>query len=203
MAQALARGSRITGTQRTELAAELGRRYAAGESLRAIAEDTGRSFGFVHGLVKESGVDLRGRGGATRAPAARRAAAARAGRAAPAGADGAAPAAGKPRRTRTPAVAPLDRTGPTVEAVRADDAPAGAGMGTAKAGKVGKAAKPGKAGKAGKKEDGAGSGKKATAKAQEKLAKAAEKAEKLAKAAKKTGAGKKSGTKKSGTKGAR
>ena len=71
MAEALARGSRVTGAQRAELAARLGQRYAAGESIRAIAEGTGRSFGFVHGLVKESGVDLRSRGGATRGPAAR------------------------------------------------------------------------------------------------------------------------------------
>jgi hypothetical protein len=71
VAEALARGSRITGTKRAELATELGQRYSAGESIRAIAEDTGRSFGFVHGLVKESGVDLRSRGGATRGPAAR------------------------------------------------------------------------------------------------------------------------------------
>ena len=94
MAEALARGSRITGTQRADLAARLGRRYAAGESIRAIAEDTGRSFGFVHGLVKESGVDLRGRGGATRGPAARSAAAG---------------------RTHRPAVAPLDGTTAPVE----------------------------------------------------------------------------------------
>lgn len=70
MAEALAKGSRITGTRRTELAAELGQRYGAGESIRAIAETTGRSFGFVHGLIKESGVEVRGRGGATRGSAA-------------------------------------------------------------------------------------------------------------------------------------
>ena len=70
MAEALAKGSRITGTQRTELAAELAQRYGAGESIRAIAETTGRSFGFVHGLIKESGVEVRGRGGATRGAAA-------------------------------------------------------------------------------------------------------------------------------------
>jgi hypothetical protein len=64
--EALAKGSRITGTQRTELAAALAQRYADGESLRALADDTGRSFGFVHGLIKESGVQVRGRGGATR-----------------------------------------------------------------------------------------------------------------------------------------
>lgn len=83
MAEALARGSRITGTQRAELAARLGQRYAAGESIRAIAEGTGRSFGFVHGLVKESGVDLRSRGGATRGPAARKAVRAQASSVAP------------------------------------------------------------------------------------------------------------------------
>jgi hypothetical protein len=66
----LVKGSRITGTQRTELAAELAQRYGAGESIRAIAEATGRSFGFVHGLIKESGVEVRGRGGATRGAAA-------------------------------------------------------------------------------------------------------------------------------------
>jgi Helix-turn-helix domain len=70
VAEALAKGSRITGTQRTELAAELAQRYGAGESIRAIAEATGRSFGFVHGLIKESGVEVRGRGGATRGAAA-------------------------------------------------------------------------------------------------------------------------------------
>lgn len=65
---ALAKGSRITGDQRSTLAAEFGQRYAEGDSIRAIAEESGRSFGFVHGLLKESGVDLRGRGGATRGP---------------------------------------------------------------------------------------------------------------------------------------
>ena len=70
MAAALARGSRITGTDRQQLAVQLGQRYAGGESIRAIAENTGRSFGFVHGLVKESGVTIRGRGGATRGAAA-------------------------------------------------------------------------------------------------------------------------------------
>jgi hypothetical protein len=66
VAKALAKGSRITGTQRTELASRYARRYAAGESIRKIADDAGRSFGFVHGVLKEAGVELRGRGGATR-----------------------------------------------------------------------------------------------------------------------------------------
>ena len=66
MAKALAKGSRITGTQRETLAGQYAKRYAAGDSIRKIADDAGRSFGFVHGVLKESGTALRGRGGATR-----------------------------------------------------------------------------------------------------------------------------------------
>jgi hypothetical protein len=64
----LTKGARITGDQRSSLAAAFGERYAGGESIRSIAEDTGRSYGFVHGVLKESGATLRGRGGATRGP---------------------------------------------------------------------------------------------------------------------------------------
>ena len=66
MAKALAKGSRISGAQRTTLAAQYAKRYASGESIRKIADDAGRSYGFVHDVLKESGVSLRGRGGATR-----------------------------------------------------------------------------------------------------------------------------------------
>ena len=106
VAGALARGSRITGSERQELAAELAERYAAGESLRTLAEDTGRSFGFVHGLVKESGVELRSRGGATRGAAAeaRRAAVAQT----RAGAAGATTAAGKDAKKPKAAKRPKD-----------------------------------------------------------------------------------------------
>jgi hypothetical protein len=38
-----------------------------GSSIRSIAADTGRSYGFVHRVLTESGATLRGRGGATRA----------------------------------------------------------------------------------------------------------------------------------------
>jgi hypothetical protein len=65
---ALTKGARITGDQRSSLGAAFGQRYAAGESIRSIAIDTGRSYGFVHGVLKESGASLRGRGGATRGP---------------------------------------------------------------------------------------------------------------------------------------
>ena len=73
---ALTKGARITGDQRTSLAQTFGERYAGGESIRSIAQDTGRSYGFVHGVLKESGAALRGRGGATRGPRAAGAAAA-------------------------------------------------------------------------------------------------------------------------------
>ena len=66
MATTLTKGSRITGAQRSDLSSELASRYERGESIRQIAEETGRSYGFVHGVLKESGVQLRGRGGATR-----------------------------------------------------------------------------------------------------------------------------------------
>jgi hypothetical protein len=62
----LTKGARITGADRQAVSAQLAERYQAGESIRALAQETGRSFGFVHGVIKESGVPLRGRGGATR-----------------------------------------------------------------------------------------------------------------------------------------
>jgi hypothetical protein len=62
----LAKGARITGADRQSLGAQLAERYQAGDSIRTLAQETGRSFGFVHGVIKESGVSLRGRGGATR-----------------------------------------------------------------------------------------------------------------------------------------
>ncbi|GAA1770153.1 transcriptional regulator [Streptomonospora sp. PA3] len=66
MAETLKKGTRVTGTERSELASELKRRYDEGESIRSLAAATGRSYGFVHRLLTEAGVTLRGRGGATR-----------------------------------------------------------------------------------------------------------------------------------------
>lgn len=37
--------------------------YTGGMSLRAIASDTGRSYGWVHRTLTEAGVDMRPRGG--------------------------------------------------------------------------------------------------------------------------------------------
>ena len=39
---------------------------ASGASIRDLASETGRSYGFVHRMLSEAGVALRGRGGATR-----------------------------------------------------------------------------------------------------------------------------------------
>ena len=66
MAQELKKGARITGAQRDKLASELRKKYDAGQSIRALAESSGRSYGFVHRILSESGTTLRGRGGATR-----------------------------------------------------------------------------------------------------------------------------------------
>jgi len=62
----LKKGSRVTGGERDRLAVELRRKYDSGESIRALASSTGRSYGFVHRMLSESGASLRGRGGATR-----------------------------------------------------------------------------------------------------------------------------------------
>jgi hypothetical protein len=62
----LKKGSRVTGGDRDKLAADLKKRYERGESIRLLAESTGRSYGFVHRMLTESGATLRGRGGATR-----------------------------------------------------------------------------------------------------------------------------------------
>ncbi len=62
----LTKGRRVTGAERDKLAADLKKKYAAGASIRELAEGTGRSYGFVHRVLTESGAKLRGRGGATR-----------------------------------------------------------------------------------------------------------------------------------------
>lgn len=62
----LKKGARITGSTRDKLAADLKKKYERGASIRQLAESTGRSYGFVHRVLGESGVFLRGRGGNTR-----------------------------------------------------------------------------------------------------------------------------------------
>jgi hypothetical protein len=69
VADSLKKGTRVTGADRAKLAADLRKRYDAGESIRSLAASTGRSYGFVHRILTENGASLRGRGGATRGKA--------------------------------------------------------------------------------------------------------------------------------------
>lgn len=69
MADTLKKGSRVAGGDRDRLSADLRRKYDSGSSIRTLAEATGRSYGFVHRILTESGATLRGRGGATRGAA--------------------------------------------------------------------------------------------------------------------------------------
>ena len=69
MAETLKKGTRVTGADRVKLASDLKKRYNSGESIRSLAASTGRSYGFIHRILSESGVALRGRGGATRGKA--------------------------------------------------------------------------------------------------------------------------------------
>jgi hypothetical protein len=59
-----AKGSRVTGAARDKLGTDLRKKYEGGKSIRDLAAETGRSYGFVHRVLSESGATLRGRGGA-------------------------------------------------------------------------------------------------------------------------------------------
>jgi predicted transcriptional regulator len=60
----LKRGRRITGSDREEVAAFLLSEYSEKKaSIRGLAEQIGRSYGFVHRVLSESGVQIRPRGG--------------------------------------------------------------------------------------------------------------------------------------------
>ncbi len=61
---------RVVGDERVTLTRRLRAEYEKGASIRTLAESTGRSYGFVHRILSESGVKLRGRGGPKRAQAA-------------------------------------------------------------------------------------------------------------------------------------
>ncbi|MFI0915229.1 helix-turn-helix domain-containing protein [Streptomyces abikoensis] len=55
----------LTGNDRLDEARRLAARYNAGETIRAIAQDTGRSYGSVHQLLRLAKVRFRQRGGTT------------------------------------------------------------------------------------------------------------------------------------------
>ena len=53
----------VTGPARLKLGAELKKAYNAGASIRTLAHGCGRSYGFVHRLLTETGTTMRTRGG--------------------------------------------------------------------------------------------------------------------------------------------
>jgi transposase len=57
----------IIGADRSALGKQVAARYAKGVSIRDLAAELGRSYGFVHRLLVEAQVTLRGRGGPRRA----------------------------------------------------------------------------------------------------------------------------------------
>lgn len=63
VSNAPAKGARIIGSTRDKLANDLKQRYENGASIRQLAEETGRSYGFIHRILGESGATLRSRGG--------------------------------------------------------------------------------------------------------------------------------------------
>ena len=62
----IAKGRRVTGADRDTLTKDLVKQYKFGASIRELAAQTSRSYGFIHRILKDAGVELRGRGGATR-----------------------------------------------------------------------------------------------------------------------------------------
>ncbi len=58
----LEKSVRIAGQSRTQLAADLKAQYEQGASIRELTRATGRSYGFIHAVLTEAQVPLRGRG---------------------------------------------------------------------------------------------------------------------------------------------
>lgn len=54
---------RLKPEQQERVTSELRKKYDAGASIRALAEESGRSYGYVHRRLYESGVSFRSRGG--------------------------------------------------------------------------------------------------------------------------------------------
>lgn len=59
-------GSHVTGKVRTKLAIDLRIEHERGIGIRELAEQIGRSYGFVNTLLWESGADVRPHGGHNR-----------------------------------------------------------------------------------------------------------------------------------------
>lgn len=60
------KGRRILGAERQQMAKDYVKRYTNGESIKSLASSSERSYGFVHRILTESGVQLRQRGGQRR-----------------------------------------------------------------------------------------------------------------------------------------
>lgn len=56
------KGKRVLGTDRERMAAQLAEGYNAGMSIRELATEHQRSYGFIHRVLLEAGTALRGRG---------------------------------------------------------------------------------------------------------------------------------------------
>jgi hypothetical protein len=63
---ALAKGHRISGSERDKLGKRLLTEYQAGKSIRQICAETGYSIGRVRRLLIDAGVEFRSRGGRRR-----------------------------------------------------------------------------------------------------------------------------------------
>lgn len=63
----VAKGKRVTGSDRDKLALAMKTRYEKGATIRQLHEETGRSFGAIQRLLNEAGVQMRPRGGARKA----------------------------------------------------------------------------------------------------------------------------------------
>jgi predicted transcriptional regulator len=59
--QSLPKHSRVTGQQRAELGKALKSEYEKGTSLRQLAAESGRSYGFIHRMLAEEGITFRSR----------------------------------------------------------------------------------------------------------------------------------------------
>lgn len=60
----MSKNKRVTGEAREEVSKMLRERYEQGASIRDLVEASGRSFGWVNTMLRESGATIRPRGGA-------------------------------------------------------------------------------------------------------------------------------------------
>lgn len=157
------KGQRVGGAELEQLSEDLVARYAAGDSIRTIADAVGRSYGFVQLTLKNAGVTFRSRGGARTGETAAKPATPRR---RPAKPKPEAKVAAKAKPEPKVAVEPVeDGLGQPAEVVL-DDAvrePV-ADVITAKKGKKGKKSKDAKAAKAKDEQSGKGKDKKSKAK---------------------------------------